>query len=170
MTGRRAIARAVGDGPATGVDQAWSSHRATTVAEGDEAGFDDAHRTADAVPGWFDRVTAACSWSVVHELRPRRDGEIGSYLDRSTVLPADTCRHAGLLLAPREFVSVDDVVTQSGVDPASREGIAAAGPTRHGTVAGSIWGGRLPHPPSCPRTVRRRERRPRRVTSVSPDR
>jgi predicted O-methyltransferase YrrM len=256
VTGRRRIARAVEDGLQAGARQAWSSYRAATVLEGHEAGFDDAYRVADAVPGWFDRVAAACFWSVVHEVRPRRVVEIGSYLGRSTVFLAEALRHAevaepelhaidphtgdrqhleqlgltslptldlfrvfvsasgnhdavrvhvapsseavrdlgpgldlvfvdgwhqydavladvrdfGALLAPGGVMCVDDVVKLAEIDRASREGVAAAGLTHYGIIAGRAWAGRSPEPPSCLRAVLRRERRFQRIASVFRDR
>ncbi len=252
MMSRHDVARAIGEGLQVGAKQAWSSYRSALVLRGHEAGFEDAYRVADAVPGWFDRVAAACFWSVVHEVRPRRVVEIGSYLGRSTVFLAESLRHAGIqrselhaidphtgdrqhleqlgltslptldlfrvflsasgnhdavrihvassseavtvmepgldmvfvdgwheydavladvrdfgkLLSPAGVMCVDDVVKLAEVDRASRQGMAAAGLTHYGFVAGRAWAGRAPEPPSCLRAVLRREQRFQRIASV----
>ena len=49
-------------------------------------GFDEAWRTAQGVPGWFDEVSAATFWGVIADARPQTVVEIGSYLRRSTCL------------------------------------------------------------------------------------
>jgi predicted O-methyltransferase YrrM len=75
------------------------------VLDGYGDGFDEAFRIMDAVPGWFDRLSAACFWSVIHELRPRRVVEIGSYMGRSTTLLAEALRHARI--ADAELHAID---------------------------------------------------------------
>jgi MMP 1-O-methyltransferase len=105
MIGGGKISRSIGEGLYAGARQSWSKYRTLTVLDGHLEGFEDAFLVADAVPGWFDEVSAACFWSVIHELKPRQVVEIGSYLGRSTVFIAEALRHAGISNA--ELHSID---------------------------------------------------------------
>ena len=251
MTTRRKWSTAISEGLYAGGRQAWSTFRAETVLTGYAPGFKEAFRVADAVPGWFDRVSAASFWSVIHELRPRRVVEIGSYLGRSTIFIAQALKHAdipdaelhaidphtgdrqhleelglsnlptldlfrvmlrasgnheavqvhvatstdalpafepgldfvfvdgwheyeavsadvrdfGKLLSNDGVMCIDDVTKLDEVDRGSREGLAAAGLTRYGTIAGKAWAGRPAAPPSCLGPALRLEARWQRVAS-----
>jgi predicted O-methyltransferase YrrM len=251
MTHGQKVARSMSAGIYAGARQAWSTYRTQTLLDGYAQDFEDVFLLADAVPGWFDRVSAASFWSVIHELKPQRVVEIGSYLGRSTVLIAGALRHAeipsaelhsidphtgdrqhleqlgltnlptldlfrvflsasgnqeavqihvapssdalteigpdldlvfvdgwheyeavladvrdfGKLLSEDGVMCIDDVTKLGEVDQASREGLAAAGLTRYGMIAGKAWAGRRAVPPSCLRAALRVEKRWQRVAS-----
>jgi predicted O-methyltransferase YrrM len=83
-----------------GLRSAWltatSAYLRENLLAGRSEGFAEAFALADQIPGWFDELSAAEFWAVIHEIRPRIVVEIGSYLGRSTVFTAEALRHAGI--------------------------------------------------------------------------
>ncbi len=90
------ILKTVRDGLRAARDGARTTYMSHALTRHSPEGFEEAFDVADAIPGWFDQVSAAAFWAVIHEIRPRSVVEIGSFLGRSTVFIAETLRRAGL--------------------------------------------------------------------------
>lgn len=70
---------------------------------GDDARFAELWATTSRIPGQFGELNAAAMFSVLHQLRPRRIVEIGSYLGRSTTFLGLALRMFG----GEELVAID---------------------------------------------------------------
>jgi len=96
VSGLGELRRALSDGLRTGAGEIIASYQRQLLLRDTSTGFDRAYAKANEIPGWFDAVSAASFWAVIHEVRPRKVVEIGSYLGRSTVFAAEALRSVGV--------------------------------------------------------------------------
>jgi hypothetical protein len=96
MSGMHSAGAVLGAGLRSAWLAAASAYGRESVLAGRSAGFAEAFALADGIPGWFDELSAAEFWAMIHEVRPRTVVEVGSYLGRSTVFAAEALRHAGV--------------------------------------------------------------------------